>query len=203
MVPQTRLEGEFVNLRPLRVEDAELTLGWRQGKRARLLNRGAADVEQQALWIAGRPADEFNFIIELKDEAPVGMLALIAIDRLNRRAEFGRFLIGEEDAVRGIPAALEAMKLLYRLAFEQLGLVRVFGTIAEDNVRMIKWQKYLGMQEEGRLRKHLFMNGRFQDALIFGLLEDEYTSVLLPRTNALIALARPAVERRANADTEG
>lgn len=192
-----------MNLRPLQVEDAQLTLAWRQGKRAKLLNRGAADVEQQALWIASRPADEFNFIIELKDGTPVGMLALIAIDRLNRRAEFGRFLIGEEEAVRGIPAALEAMKLLHCLAFEQLGLVRVFGTIAEDNLRMIKWQKYLGMREEGRFRKHLLMNGRFQDAIIFGLLEDEFTDVTLPRMNALIALARPAGERRGNADSKG
>lgn len=203
MANRTRLEGEFVDLRPLRVEDAPLTLSWRLGKRARLLNRGAADIEQQAHWIAERPADEFNFIIELKDGTPIGMLALAAIDEANRRAEFGRFLIGEEQAVRGIPAALEAMKLIYRLAFDELGLARIYGTVAEDNLRMIKWQKYLGMREEGRLRKHLLMNDRFQDAVMFGLLEDEYKAAALPRINALIALARAAGERKESADAEG
>ena len=46
------LEGRYVDLRPIRVEDAELTFGWRQGARAVLLNQGAQTVEQQARWIA-------------------------------------------------------------------------------------------------------------------------------------------------------
>jgi len=43
VVPNTEvLSGEFVNLRPLRPEDAALTLGWRNAQRARFLNPGAA-----------------------------------------------------------------------------------------------------------------------------------------------------------------
>ena len=50
------------------------------------------------------------------------MLSLIGIDRVNAHAESARFLIGEEDAVKGIPVAVEAMKLLYALACDELGL---------------------------------------------------------------------------------
>ena len=184
-----RLEGRFVDLRPLRPEDAALTHKWRCGQRARLLNQGAMSVEQQEAWIRSRPQTERNFIIERKDGDPVGMLSLVGIDPVNRHAEPGRFLIGEEHAVRGIPAAVEAMKLLYELAFDTLGLVRVYGTIAADNRRMVKWQRYLGMQEEGRMRRHYFIDGRFQDALIFALLVDEYRAETLPRMRSLIALA--------------
>ena len=35
------LTGEFVSLRPLGVEDAEMTLKWRQSQRAINLNQGA------------------------------------------------------------------------------------------------------------------------------------------------------------------
>ena len=185
-----RLEGEFVVLRPLVVEDAALTFGWRTSARARFLNAGAPSVQLQAEWIARRPASEYNFIIELKDGRPIGMISLSGIDPVNRHGEPGRFLIGDEGAAQGIPAAVEAMALLYELAFDRLGLVRVCGTVAADNTLMIKWQKYLGMKEEGRLRHHLFLNGVFMDAVYFGMLADEYRKIAIPRMKALISTAR-------------
>lgn len=184
-------EGEFVRLRPLTVSDAELTFGWRSAARARFLNQGAGTVEDQAAWIAGRPASEHNYVIELRAGRPVGMLSLVGIDPVNRRAEPGRFLIGDEGAVQGVPAAVEAMKLLYELAFDELGLVRVCGIVAAENTLMVKWQRFLGMREEGRLRDHLFLDGRFQDAIFLGLLADDYRTTTLPRMQALIAAARP------------
>jgi len=184
------LRGEFVNLRPLEVEDAELTLRWRSTGRARYLNDGAQTVEEQAAWIAGRPDSEFNYIIELVDGRAVGTLSLYSIDTVSRRGEPGRFLIGEEDAVQGIPVAAEATKLLYELAFDRVGLVRLCGIVAADNSLMIKWQKFMGMREEGRLRNHLCLGGRFQDGIFMGLLVDDYRTRTLPRMNALIAAAR-------------
>ncbi|TKJ21542.1 GNAT family N-acetyltransferase [Blastococcus sp. CCUG 61487] len=184
------LRGEFVNLRPLEVADAELTLRWRTADRARYLNDGAQTVEQQAAWIAGRPDSEFNYIIELVDGRPVGMLSLYAIDPVSRRGEPGRFLIGEQAAVQGIPAAVEATKLLYDLAFDRLGLVRLCGIAAAENTLVIKWQKFMGMREEGRLRNHLCLGGKFQDGIYMGLLVEDYRTRTLPRMNALIAAAR-------------
>lgn len=184
------LAGEFVNLRRLRVADAGLTLTWRTSHRARFLNAGADSLEQQQAWIASRPASEFNFVIELKDRHPVGMLSLIGIHPANRHAETGRFLIGDEEAAKGLPAAVEAMKLLYELAFDTLGLVRLYGTVASGNPRMIKWQKYLGMKEEGRMRNHYFIDGKWQDAVVLGLLAAEAHSQAFPRMNALIAAAK-------------
>lgn len=190
-MPTLTLHGEFVDLVPLTPAHASLTLGWRQGTRAQYLNRGAATVEQQAAWIAARPSAEYNFIIQLKDGRAVGMVSVSGIDTLHRHAEPGRFLIGDEDAVRGIPVAVETMKLIYELVFDQLRLQRVHGSIAADNTLMIKWQKFLGMTEEGRLRRHYFINGHHQDAVLFGMLDAEYRSAALPRMNALIKAGRP------------
>ena len=184
------IQGEFVNLRQLQVSDAELTYNWRHAARAKYLNQGAASVEQQAAWIASRPPSEYNFVIELKSGHAVGMVSLTGIDTINQHGESGRFLIGDEDAVKGAPAAVEAMKLIYELAFDQLGLIRICGTVAADNHLMIKWQKYLGMKEEGRLRNHLYLGGQFQDAIFLGLLVEEYRKVTLPRMNFLIATGR-------------
>lgn len=185
-----KLDGEFVTLRLMRVEDAALTFSWRQAARARLLNAGAANVEQQAAWIASRPGSEYNFIIELKDGRAIGMLSLVGINKINRHAETGRFLIGDEEAAKGVPAAVEAMKLLYEFAFDKLDLIRLHGTVASGNPLMVKWQKYLGMKEEGRMRSHYFIDGKWQDAVVLGLLADEARTQSFPRMNALIAAAR-------------
>jgi RimJ/RimL family protein N-acetyltransferase len=184
------LKGEFVDLRPLTPDDAALTLRWRQSQRAANLNQGAQTVAQQAAWVAARPASEYNFAIVLKTGLPVGMVSVSGIDTLHRHAEPGRFLIGEDQAVRGVPAAVEAMKLVYGLVFDELRLLRVWGAVASDNALMIKWQTFLGMKEEGRLRQHYFINGHLQDAVLFGMLASEYRHVALPRMNALIAAGR-------------
>jgi RimJ/RimL family protein N-acetyltransferase len=193
MAESHTLRGEFVDLRPLTVADAAMTLRWRQSARARKLKPGAANLAAQERWIAARPPDEFNYVIQLKDGTPVGMVSLVDVDPLHRRAEAGRFLIGEEEAARGIPAAVEAMKLLYELAFDRLKLGRVYGTMAAENVAMLRWQLYLGMKEEGRLRRHYFIDGHFQDAVCIGLLEEEYRGVALPRMQALLAAGRRAL----------
>ena len=189
-MPHCSLYGDFVDLLPLTPAHAALTLAWRHADRASLLKRGAATVAEQAVWIASRPASEYNWVIALKSGLAVGMVSLTGIERDHRHAEPGRFLIGEETAVRGVPAAVEAMKLVYQFAFDELRLLRLWGYVAADNTLMTKWQKYLGMQDEGRLRQHLFIAGCHQDAILLGLLESEYRSVALPRMNALLRAGR-------------
>ena len=83
------------------------------------------------------------------------------------------------------------MKLMYELVFDQMKFKRVHGTIVADNGLMMKWQKFLGMKEEGRLRRHYFIGGQFRDAICMGMLEEEYRSVALPKMNALIAQRNP------------
>jgi len=180
------LNGQFINLRLLDLNDAELTLSWRLSKRARYLNAGAQSVEDQKRWISSRPSSEFNFIIELKNGLSVGMISLIDINNNHRRAEPARFLIGNEIAVQGVPAAAEAEKLLFKFAFDELELLRIYGTVAANNTKMITWNKFLGMKEEGRLRNHLFLDGKLMDAVFLGLLEPEYRKITTPRLESLL-----------------
>ncbi len=186
------LNGHYIDLRPLSISDAERTFHWRQSERARHLNAGAASVEQQAKWIAARPAGEYNWIIHLKDGTPIGMLSLVDIDTYNSRAETGRFLIGEEEKAKGLPVAVEAMGLLYEFAFNTLGLSRLFGMISANNGRMVKWQKYLGMVEEGRLRSHYRTEVGAHDAVVLGILREEYQATFIPRARALMAMGGSA-----------
>jgi RimJ/RimL family protein N-acetyltransferase len=188
------IEGQFVVLTPLTVDDAELTQRWRTSGRAFLLNKGARTVAEQAAWIRSRAkyeehGEEYNFIQVIKATGqPVGMISLVEIDLVHRHAEPAHFLIGEPEAVRdsGVPIALEATKLIYQLAFDTLKLHRVFGPFSSENDKMLIYHKFLGMQEEGRLRDHYYLNGKWSDAVVVGLLEDEFHSTVLPRLIKMI-----------------
>jgi diamine N-acetyltransferase len=51
---------------------------------------------------------------------------------------------------------------------------------------MLKLHLYLGMKEEGRLREHQFIAGRYHDIVCVGMIESEYRTVAVPRMSALI-----------------
>ena len=178
--------GKYIRLRILEPSDAAITLKWRLSERAFLLNKGAETVAQQEQWILSRPSSELNFIIELISGEAVGMISLIQINTTNKNAEAARFLIGEEALAQGIPVAIESMMLLYQIAFEKLGLERIYGTVVEDNVLMLKWQKFFGMSQEGVMRKHYFINNKFQDAIMVGILRDEFFSKALPKMKLML-----------------
>ena len=80
------IQGEFINLRLLCIDDAELTFSWRESARASLLNRGSANVAEQVNWIKSRPDSELNFIIENKKNIAIGMISLINIDHKKKRS---------------------------------------------------------------------------------------------------------------------
>jgi hypothetical protein len=49
------------------------------------------------------------------------------------------------------------------------------------------------MTREGLLRDHYFINGHFQDAVHFGLVEPDYRAKARPRLQAMIAAGRQRI----------
>ncbi len=184
-----------MRLRPIESHDASLTFNWRTSDKGALLGGAPASLEAQAAWIQSRPESEFNWVIELaSSRQPVGMLSLTNVDTRNRNAQTGRFIIGRDDLVRGKPVAVEAMFLLYCFAFEDLGLHRLYGYIRADNRRMIKWQQYLGMQQEGVWREHLTSGEDFSDAILLGLLARDFAGGVKNRMARMIKMAEAGNE---------
>jgi RimJ/RimL family protein N-acetyltransferase len=181
------LQGKYVTLRPITPDDAAITQKWRTGGRAYLLNKGAQTVDQQRHWIETRPPSEIDWI-QVVSTFPVGMIALVDLDMSHLRAEAGHFLIGEPEIVRpfGTKIAAEATALMYAYAFDMLGLHRLYGVLAADNERMLRWNKYLGMREEGRQKDHYYLDGHWQDGVLVGLAEEDYRAITIPRLRALI-----------------
>lgn len=182
------IQGKVVVLRPLTVADAELTLGWRLGLRARLMQRGAQTVDMQTDWIIrSEKAGDLNFIMEYRKE-PVGMIAILDLNQIHKTIQMGRLLIGEPEKVGNAPVAFEADLLLCDYVFDILRLHKIYGDVLEDNIAMLRTRLYLGWKKDGVLREHYNYNGVYKNTMAVSLLEDEYRQICRPKLVQLIEL---------------
>jgi RimJ/RimL family protein N-acetyltransferase len=67
----------------------------------------------------------------------------------------------------------DTIHLLLKYAFEHMNLERVWLTTHSENERAIRCYKACGFVEEGRLRQHLYIGGRYVDRVMMGILRSE------------------------------
>ena len=149
------LEGERVRLRPLSVDDLPMTLAWRNqdGIRERFFQSDLIAPEQHRAWFESYRArdDDFVFVIEetATMKAPVGQVALYHVDWAQRRAEFGRLMIGDLRA-RGMGLAKAATKLMLGFAARDLRLHEVYLEVYETNAPALAIYRSCGFVESLR-----------------------------------------------------
>ena len=66
------------------------------------------------------------------------------------------------------------MRLLLDYAFRLRNFRKVWLWVHGDNERAIRAYRACGFVEEGRLRDHVYSNGRYVDAVYFGVLRHEW-----------------------------
>jgi diamine N-acetyltransferase len=165
-----------------------MTLRWRLSARARYLQRGARNTEEQRAWIASKVAtDELNFIIEYRNK-PVGMIALLDINHVHKSVQMGRLLIGEEEWVGKAPVAFDADLMLCDFAFDTLKMHKIYGDILEDNYGMLKTRFYLGYKQDGVLREHYMFDGVYKNTIAVSILENEYRTICRPKLLQLVTI---------------
>ncbi|QKW08223.1 GNAT family N-acetyltransferase [Streptomyces sp. NA04227] len=71
---------------------------------------------------------------------------------------------------------LETVRLLLGLAFDDLGLHRVWGARSPANVASAVTMNRAGMVEEGRIREHVQKGGVWRDSVVHSILEREWAA---------------------------
>ena len=116
-------------------------------------------------------SDENIFgVITLTDSTPIGMMAFLDYDRVQKKAEL-RKLIGEVQQ-RGKGLAKKATELWIRYGVSTLGLKKIFLSTLEANVRNIRLNEDLGFKVEGILRNECLVDGEYRDILRMALLQE-------------------------------
>jgi RimJ/RimL family protein N-acetyltransferase len=110
-------------------------------------------------------------VVEKASGELVGSTDVHATDTRHRSFEYGIEIFAEH---RRKGYASEAVALLLRYYFLELGYRRAQATVYEFNPASQLLQRSLGFTEEGRLRKSLYTNGEFHDEIVYGLLAEEF-----------------------------
>lgn len=162
-----------VYLRALTTDDLERLLRWHNsfelyttlGGHFRYVGR-----EAEADWLRRRleARDEVNLAVCLSEPPEhIGNIYLRNIDWVHRNAELHIFLAEEKHRGKGYGSA--AIELLIKHAFEDLGLMRIYLHTLASNSAAIKSYERCGFSLEGRLKRHAFKKGTFEDMLVMGL----------------------------------
>lgn len=174
------LTGEGIRLRPLRDGDTahRAALG-----RSREIARGFGEnLEADEAMTEPDAAKELgrryglgpHWMIADQDDEFVGVVRLAPVDVVNRSARLG---IGILDPARlGHGFGTEAIRLVLRWGFEELGLHRVSLTVVADNSRAVATYTRCGFTTEGRFRDSVWLDGQWRDDLSMAILKPEWTA---------------------------
>jgi RimJ/RimL family protein N-acetyltransferase len=170
------LVGTKVYLRPLEEDDAAVCHPWLNDPDVwrTLALRGRPNTEARSrAYIRGLdPAHDQVFAIVTRDgEEYVGNCGLHAIEPIDRHATLG-IVIGRKDCW-GRGFGTEAVSLLCHHAFETLNLHKVCLSTYAGNERALRAYARVGFQVEGRRRAQVFVEGRWLDEIVLGLLAGE------------------------------
>src|SRR5688572_9794179 len=182
------LEGEFIELREMVLDDAEIIYDWRSGPSGKLMGQPENySLEGQKKWMQNRPDNEINYMIVSKETGKrVGMIGILAINPHDKNAYLGRLLVAPEFLTQSTPFGLEALKLCCSLILNEWKFLKVNGDVLSGNQPMLKLQKYLGMKEEGLLKQQKIIDGNAYDLHLVALFADNLNKTYIPRINIFL-----------------
>ena len=117
--------------------------------------------------------DRYDTVI-LADGEPVGLIGLLGIDSVNKKAEY-YITIGVHE-FKGKGVADEASQLILQYAFEVLKLNKVYLYTETENINAQRLFERVGFRKEGLLVNDLICNGRKVDRFYYGITFEEYNS---------------------------
>lgn len=163
-----KIKSDIVELRPSAERDLLFVLQTEQDPEARpYVSQWSQQEHSRTL----QNPDYAHLIVEtVTDARPVGYVILQDIASPDRSLQFRRIVISE----RGKGYSKEVIKLVMRLAFEQLGMHRLWLDVKSHNERARKIYRASGFIEEGTLRECFKTGDIFESLVIMSVLRQEY-----------------------------
>ena len=182
--PRTPMEGRYCRVEPLDLDrhvaqlHAANTASGDDRRWTYLSVEGFADVDGYRQWLRQMLAGDdslFHAIIDGASGHAVGVAAYLRIDPANGAIEVGH--INYSSRLQQTRAATEAMFLMMRRAFDELGYRRYEWKCDSLNEPSRRAAARLGFQFEGIFRQAVVYKGRNRDTAWFSILDGEWPAV--------------------------
>ncbi len=185
------IRGEKVILRAIEPDDVPQLWEWMQDEelmRLRDYPMPPTSLDQARREFEQSPdnsADHLHLAITTLDGELIGETTLRDIDQRNRGAIFTIAIGDRKNWGHGYGS--DATRCLMKYAFEQMNLHRIDLFVHATNERAIKAYEKYGFQHDGRLREAHYMDGKYSDVLLMGLLYDDFKAAEEARTQPDVA----------------
>jgi diamine N-acetyltransferase len=176
--PDYGVIGSKVFLKVLEEKDLESVFRWKNNvELARLVKAHPLPVAMYEMgeWFKRNQSDKNQIlwgIYEKRSTKLLGIVRLMFINWISKNAEFGIF-IGEKSNT-GKGNGKEVLNLVLDFAFKDINLHRIHLKVNESNTKAIHLYTTCGFKKEGVFREHFYMNGKYENVLLMGLLKNEY-----------------------------
>lgn len=158
-----------VALRQFEIDDIPLKVAWINDPQVhRYLHYDLPlDLEKTRNWFLKKDNTSREDLVILYRGTPVGLIGLLQIDAVNRKAEF-YISIGETSLYRsGIGS--QASLLLLRHAFCERNLHKVYLNVDADNIAAISMYEKLGFRKEGVFHDDLLRGTQYVDRVRYAI----------------------------------
>lgn len=157
------LDGFCYRLRPVTLKDAQFIIDVRleDAERNKFIHTISKDIEVQKQWINAyfERKDDYYFVIENRlTGQPEGLIGLYDIN--SGKAEWGRWVVKKDSF-----AAVESVDLIYRIAFERMGLNELYCRTVQNNDGVVSFHNSIGEKTRCVLEKAFEINGSMYNAV--------------------------------------
>lgn len=164
-----------MRLRKLKEKDVPLIYEWMKDPRINCFFRfDAEQVTPRMVCTFVQQAQETkeNLHLACVNDADeyLGTISLKHIDFRDATAEYA---VSFRAAAQGTGAAAFATRSILRIAFEELGLEKVYLNVLTDNTRAIRFYEKLGFVREGLSRSAIVVKGERKDLCWYGMLKGD------------------------------
>jgi RimJ/RimL family protein N-acetyltransferase len=169
-------KGGRVVLRPLLINDYIILMKWINDPEVTQFLFAYLPImeEDQKEWIESvrKQMSKQIVLMIVVDGVPIGTMGIHNIDHRQGTATTGA-LIGEK-ACWGKGYGTEAKMLLLEYAFNTLNLRKIYSEVIAFNKRSYNYSLSCGYKEEGCLKDHHFVKGKYWDKIILSVVKKDF-----------------------------
>jgi len=175
-------QGQKVRLRGIEPEDWQYYILWDQdteAARSLYFVPPPQSVEACRKMTAERSLkrgenEVFDWMIDNLKGETVGSINTHSVERRYGTFSYGVFI---QQEYRGQGYADEAVRMLLRYYFDELGYQKCTVGVYEFNMGSVRLHEKLGFQLEGRIRRMIYTKGIYHDELRYGITADEFRAL--------------------------
>ena len=157
------IDGFGYRLRPVKLSDAQFIIDVRleDAERNRFIHTISRDVEEQEKWITAYLEREGDYYFIVENRLSGRAEGLISVYDINDgKAEWGRWVLKKDSF-----AAVESVDLIYRVAFEKIGLDELYCRTVQDNVEVVSFHNSIGERTRQVINNAFEINGKMYNAV--------------------------------------